>query len=54
MVSKVIRGSIFMAELPIKKGSSIQGGLRPVLVVQNNRRKHICSNVADNSAHFTL
>lgn len=54
MFKDVTRGSIFMADLPIKKGSSVQGGLRPVLVVQNDRRKHLRSNVTSNSAHFTL
>lgn len=54
MVSKVIRGGIFMAELPIKKGSSVQGGLRPVLVVQNDRRKYLRSDTTSNSTYFTL
>ncbi len=50
----VIRGSIYMADLPLNKGSSVQGGIRPVLVVQNDRRKYICSDVTGDSAHFTL
>lgn len=54
MFENVTRGSIFMAELPINKGSSVQGGIRPVLVVQNDRRKHLCSNTTGNSAHFSL
>ncbi len=48
------RGSIYMADLPINKGSSVQGGLRPVLVVQNDRRKRLCSDPTSNSAYFTL
>lgn len=54
MVKDVTRGSIFMAELPIKKGSSVQGGLRPVLVVQNDRREYLRSDTTGNSDHFTL
>lgn len=54
MFKNVTRGSIFMAELPLNKGSSVQGGTRPVLVVQNDRRKHLRSNTTSNSAYFTL
>lgn len=50
----IIRGGIYMADLPLVKGSSVQGGIRPVLVVQNNRRKYICSDITGNSAHLTL
>lgn len=50
----IIRGSIYMAELPLNKGSSVQGGVRLVLVVQNDRRKYICSDVTGDSTHFTL
>lgn len=32
----IYRGSIYMASLPIARNSSVQGGFRPVLVVQNN------------------
>lgn len=50
----IIRGSIYMAELPLNKGSSVQGGIRPVLVVQNDRRKYICSDITGDSAYLTL
>jgi mRNA interferase MazF len=30
------RGDVYFVELPKKEGSSIQGGLRPLIVVQNN------------------
>lgn len=36
MSMNIHRGSIYMASLPITKNSSVQGGFRPVLVVQNN------------------
>lgn len=35
-MSKQIRGDIYLADLGYKTGS-IQGGCRPVLIVQNNR-----------------
>lgn len=50
----IIRGGIYMADLPLVKGSSVQGGIRPVLVVQNNRRKYICSDITGDSTHLTL
>lgn len=50
----ITRGSIYMADLPLTKGSSVQGGMRPVLVVQNDRRKYICSDTTGDSAHLTL
>ncbi len=50
----ILRGSIYMADLPLVKGSSVQGGIRPVLVVQNNRRKYICSDSTGDSAYLTL
>lgn len=54
MKKEIIRGSIYMAKLPLNKDSSVQGGIRPVLVVQNDRRKYICSDVSSDSAYFTL
>lgn len=30
------RGSIYMADLPKTTNSSVQGGLRPVVIIQNN------------------
>lgn len=50
----IIRGSIYMADLPINKGSSVQGGIRPVLVVQNDRRKYICAYITGDSTYLTL
>ncbi len=50
----IIRGSIYMAKLPLNKGSSVQGGIRTVVVVQNDRRQYICSDIAGDSTHLTL
>lgn len=33
---EIRRGDIFLADLPILKGESIQSGLRPVIIIQNN------------------
>jgi mRNA interferase MazF len=36
-MSLISRGSIYMASLPVSdKHSSVQGGLRPVLIIQND------------------
>lgn len=41
-----------MAKLEVN--GHVQGGVRPVLIVQNNRRKLSRTNGANNSANFTV
>ena len=52
MKSTVIRGELYMARLEVN--GHVQGGVRPVLIVQNNRRKLSRTNGANNSANFTV
>lgn len=33
----IVRGSIYLANMPLINNSSVQGGVRPVVVVQNNK-----------------
>ena len=37
VTSTITRGSIYMADLPKNESSSVQGGLRPVIVIQNDK-----------------
>lgn len=36
------RGEVYIADLPVKEGSRIQGGKRPIVIVSNDKNNQYC------------
>lgn len=39
------RGEVYIANLPEKKDSNIQGGIRPIVIMSNDKNNTYCSNI---------